>query len=406
MAKPGTPGTPTTPTALGGLRVLDLSRILAGPWCAMILGDLGAEVIKVESPGHGDDTRLFGPPFQDGESAYFQAANRNKKSLVVDLKSIEGQGIIRELAAGADVVIENFRNGQMEKFGLGLGDLRAANPKLITCSISGYGRESPMAERAGYDFMIQAESGLMSIIGEPDGDPMKVGVAISDLITGNNAAQAVLAALLARHNTGRGQHIDMALLDCQVAALANVASAYLMTGEAPDRQGNAHSAVAPYEPFKTADEPIALAIGNNRQFAALCEALGLIELASDPRYADNALRVKNRATLAPALEAVFITDGRDGWLQKLHAAGLPAGAIRTIDEVLESPEIAARGMIHDIDHPAMGKTKLLGSPLKLSGTPVIAPQAPPTLGQHTVEVLTGVLGWEQGKAEAYAERLG
>jgi crotonobetainyl-CoA:carnitine CoA-transferase CaiB-like acyl-CoA transferase len=263
-----------------------------------------------------------------------------------------------------------------------------------------------MAERAGYDFMIQAESGLMSIIGEPDGKPMKVGVAISDLITGNNAAQAVLAALLARHNTGCGQHIDMALLDCQVAALANVASAYLMTGEAPDRLGNAHAAVAPYEPFQTADEPIALAIGNNRQFATLCRVLGLEGLADDARYADNAGRVKNRDTLAPALTKVFKTDGRDAWLEKLHAAGLPAGAIRTVDEVLESPEIAARGMIHDIDHPAMGKTRLLGSPLKLSGTPVVPPQAPPTLGQHTVEVLMDALGWDRKKAEDYAARLG
>jgi crotonobetainyl-CoA:carnitine CoA-transferase CaiB-like acyl-CoA transferase len=392
-------------TALDGIRVLDLSRILAGPWCAMILGDLGAEVIKVENPGHGDDTRTFGPPFKDGESAYYLAANRNKKSLLCDLKSNEGRDIIRGLAADADVLVENFRFGQMEKFDLALDGLRAANPKLITCSISGYGRESPVAERAGYDFMIQAESGLMSIIGEPGGEPMKVGVAISDLITGNNAAQAVLAALLARHKTGRRQHIDLALLDCQVAALANVASAYLMTGEAPDRHGNAHAAVAPYEPFETVDEPIALAIGNNRQFETLCRVLGLDDLLDDPRYGDNASRVNNRVSLKPALEAVFKTDGRDAWLEKLHAAGLPAGAIRTVDEVLESPEIAARGLIREIDHPAMGKSRLMASPLKLSDTPVVEPKAPPMLGQHTVEVLTGVLGWQREKAEDYAKRL-
>ncbi len=392
-------------TALDGIRVLNLSRILAGPWCAMILGDLGAEVIKIENPGHGDDTRLFGPPFKDGESAYFLSANRNKKSLLCDLKSEEGQDILRGLASEADILIENFRFGQMEKFSLALSDLRAANPKLITCSIFGYGRESPVAERAGYDFMIQAESGLMSIIGEPDGEPMKVGVAISDLITGNNAAQAVLAALLARHDTGRGQHIDMALLDCQVAALANVASAYLMTGEAPERQGNAHAAVAPYEPFETAGEPIALAVGNNRQFETLCRVLGLDDMVDDPRYADNASRVKNRDTLKPALEVVFKTGVRDVWLEKLYAVGLPAGALRTIEEVLESPEIAARGLIREIDHPAMGKSKLMGSPLKLSDTPVVTPQAPPMLGQHTVEVLTGVLGWQRDKAKGYAERL-
>ena len=341
-------------TALDGIRVLNLSRILAGPWCAMILGDLGAEVIKIENPGHGDDTRLFGPPFKDGESAYFLSANRNKKSLLCDLKSEEGQDILRGLASEADILIENFRFGQMEKFSLALSDLRAA---------------------------------------------------ISDLITGNNAAQAVLAALLARHDTGRGQHIDMALLDCQVAALANVASAYLMTGEAPERQGNAHAAVAPYEPFETAGEPIALAVGNNRQFETLCRVLGLDDMVDDPRYADNASRVKNRDTLKPALEVVFKTGVRDVWLEKLHTVGLPAGALRTIEEVLESPEIAARGLIREIDHPAMGKSKLMGSPLKLSDTPVVTPQAPPMLGQHTVEVLTGVLGWQRDKAKGYAERL-
>jgi crotonobetainyl-CoA:carnitine CoA-transferase CaiB-like acyl-CoA transferase len=371
----------------------------------MILGDLGADVIKVENPGHGDETRTFGPPFKSGESAYYLAANRNKKSLLCDLKSKEGQDILRKLALKADVLIENFRFGQMKRFGLGLENLRQANSKLITCSISGYGRDSPLAERAGYDFMIQAESGLMSINGPPDGPPMKVGVAISDLITGNNAAQAVLAALLARHKTGLGQHIDLALFDCQIASLANVASAYLMTGEAPERQGNAHAAVAPYEPFETSDKPIALAVGNNRQFKTLCKLLKLNYLLHDPKYIDNASRVINHKSLKLVIEKVFKTNSCNAWLEKLHAGGIPAGAMRTVDEVLESPEVSARGLIKEVDHPIMGKTRLMASPLKLSGTPVIDPIAPPLLGQHTVEILTEVLNWPVDKAKNYAKSI-
>ena len=393
------------PAALDGIRVLDLSRILAGPWSAMVLGDLGAEVIKVENPQGGDDTRTFGPPFEAGESAYYMAFNRNKRSILADLKTGEGQGIVRRLAAKSDVLIENFRFGAMDKFNLGLDELRQANPRLVTCSISGYGRISPLAERAGYDFMIQAESGLMSIIGEPDGPPTKVGVAISDLITGANAVQAVLAALYHREKSGIGQHIDLALLDCQVAALANVAQAYLMTGEKPKRYGNAHQAVAPYEPFETADKPIALAVANDRQFRILCRELGLERLAEDPRYASNSARAENREPLVRELTAVFKTKGREEWLQKLHAAGLPAGAIRTVDEVLESPEIAARDMVRDVPHPAMGSARMLGSPLKLSATPTIEPFHPPTLGEHTVEVLVDVLGMTEAEAAAYAANL-
>ncbi len=398
MAKPA-------PGALDGVRVLDLSRILAGPWCAMVLGDLGADVIKVENPSGGDDTRLFGPPFEAGESAYFLTANRNKKSLLVDLKTAEGQGIVRELAMRSDVLIENFRAGALEKFDLGLDNLRKANRRLITCSISGYGRESPLRGRAGYDFMIQAESGLMSIIGEPDGPPMKVGVAIADLFTGNHAVQAVLAALIARERSGEGQAIDLALLDCSVAALANVAHAYLMTGRPPPRTGNAHAAVAPYEPFDTADKPIALAVGHDRQFKVLCKVLGLENLPGDARFASNADRVNNRLALKPLLAEVFRTNGRDHWLTVLHAAGLPAGAIRGVGEVLDSPELAARGMIAEVPHPALGKARLVASPLKLSATPVRAPVHPPTLGEHTFEMLTEVLGWEKEEARAYAARI-
>ena len=390
---------------LAGIRVLDMSRVLAGPWCTMILGDLGADVIKVENPVGGDETRDFGPPFEAGESAYYMSANRNKKSILADLKTEEGQGIVRRLAEKSDVLIENFRLGAMEKFGLRLEDLRQANPRLVTCSISGYGRMSPLAARAGYDFMIQAESGLMSITGEPDGPPFRVGVATADLTTGNNAAQAVLAALYAREKSGHGQHIDLALLDCQVAGLANIGAGYLMSGERPQRHANAHPNVAPYEAFETADEPIALTVANDRQFQKLCDLMGVEDLPSDPRFATNSKRAANRKELKPELETVFRTDGRDKWLEKLHAAGLPAGPIRTVDEALESPEIKAHGLIKEMSHPAMGTCRLVGSPLRLSGTPVVEPFHPPLLGEHTAEVLVDALGWDAKEAKAYAERV-
>ncbi len=398
MAKPNKP-------PLDGIRVLDMSRVLAGPWCAMILGDLGADVIKVENPRGGDETRDFGPPFEAGESAYYMSANRNKKSLLCDLGGGEGQGIVRRLAEKSDVLIENFRLGTMEKFGLALGDLREANPRLVTCSISGYGRESPLAARPGYDFMIQAESGLMSITGEPDGPPLRVGVATADLTTGNVAAQGVLAALLAREKSGRGQHIDLALLDCQVAGLANIGTGYLMSGKRPERHANAHPNVAPYEAFETADQPIALTVANDRQFRKLCDLMGVAELPGDPRFASNSKRAANRKELKPELEKVFKTKSRDAWLDEFYAAGLPAGPIRTVDEALDSPEIKAHGMIKEMPHPALGTCRLVGSPLRLSGTPVVEPFHPPLLGEHTAEVLVDVLGWDEAEAKDYAERV-
>jgi formyl-CoA transferase len=390
---------------LDGIRVLDLSRILAGPTAAMILGDLGADVVKVENPDGGDDTRTFGPAFEKGESAYFMSANRNKRSILADLKTEEGQGIVRALAQVSDVVIENYRFGTLEKFGLGLDAMRERNPRLVTCSVSGYGRESPLAQRAGYDFVIQAEGGLMSIIGAPDGPPYRVGVAIADLITGNNAAQAVLAALYSREKTGKGQHVDMALLDCQVAALSNVAASYLMDGRKPGRYGNAHPAVAPYQLFETKDEPIALAVGNDRQFRTLCKLLGLDALAKDPRFATNAARLKHVAALVPPIAVKFQTAGREHWMKKLHAAGLPAGAIRTVDQVLDSPEVRARGMVEEMPHPALGTARLVASPLKLSETPVRESFHAPMLGEHTAEVLIEALGWTAADATNYAARL-
>ena len=372
----------------------------------MVLGDLGCDVIKVENPDGGDDTRHFGPPFRDGVSAYNMAFNRNKRGIVADFKSEEGQAVVRALAACSDVLIENYRFGTMEKFCLGLDGLRAENPKLITVSISGYGRGSPMAERAGYDFMIQAESGLMSITGEPDGPPVRVGVSIADMLTGHNAAQAVLAALIARGKSGHGQHIDMALFDSTVTALSNVASAYLMDGKTPERHGAAHPSVAPYQPYTTKDHPLALAIANNGQFRTLCKAIGREDLIENALYLTNGLRAENRVALAAELETVFKTAGRDAWLEKLHAVGLPAGAVRTVDEALESPEAKAHELVREVPHPTLGTARILASPIRLSETPVVDPTAPPELGQHTVEVLTGVLGWDKAKAADYAKRLG
>ncbi len=390
------------PGPLDGIRVLDFSRVLAGPWCAMMLGDLGAQVIKVESP-EGDDIRHFGPPFQAGESAYFQVANRNKKSIVLDLKTEDGQRIARDLALKSDVLVENLRRGAMEKYGLGYDDLRPDNPGLVYCAVSGYGRTGPMADRAGYDFLIQAESGLMSIIGDEDQEPMKVGAAVTDLVAGQDGAAAVLAALYHRKDTGQGQFVDVALLDSALTLLGNQASDYLMTGKRPKRRGNDHPSVVPYRPFETADHPLALAIGADRQFRKLAVILGRPELADDPRFATNGARADNRGALYDVMEAVLATRKRDDWLAELLAAGLPAGAIRTVDEVLEAPEVKARDMVVEVDHPTIGPERIVGSPLKLSETPVTVRSAPPTLGQHTAEVLRDVLGWDEDRAEAFAE---
>lgn len=365
--------------ALDGIKVLDLSRVLAGPWCAMVLGDLGADVIKIESP-EGDDVRHFGPPFKNGESAYFMVAGRNKRSVVCDLKTEDGQALVKRLALTADILVENFRKGTLEKFGLDPVELRKENPGLIVCSVSGYGRTGEMSERAGYDFVIQAESGLMSIIGDEDTEPMKVGAAVTDIVAGQYATQGVLAALYHRERTGEGQDVDISLLDGAVTLLANQAAAYLMTGERPPRLGNDHPTVCPYRPFETADYPIALAIGANRQFRKLCAAMGHAELADDPRYATNPARVENRKSLYEILEATFLTKTRDAWLAALHAEGLPAGAIRTVDQVMEAPELEERGVVTTVEHQTAGTVRIVASPIKLSKTPARVYFAPRPLG--------------------------
>lgn len=380
---------------LSGIRVLDLSRVLAGPWCTQTLADLGAEVWKIEAPGNGDDTRGWSPPDVDGESTYFMCANRSKASIAVNLKHPEGQRIVRELAREADVLVENYRLGALDAFGLSYDDLSALNPGLIYCSISGYGRTGPRAAEAGYDFVIQAESGLMSITGEPDGAPMKLGVAITDLVTGMNGVQAILAALLARARTGRGQHIDLALLDGAVSVLANVGAGYLAAGQAPRRLGNAHPTVVPYQIFATRDGSFALAVGNDAQFARLCGLVGHPEWRDDPAYATSRARVLNRERLIPALERIFAGEDTAHWLATVRAAGIPAGAVRSVNEALDAPEISARGLVADTPDARHGTLRLLRSPLRLAGTPPREPAAPPRLGEHTAQVLSRVLALDQ-----------
>lgn len=378
---------------LAGFRVLDLSRVLAGPYCTMLLGDLGAEVIKVERPGAGDDTRAWGPPFAAGESAYYLCANRNKKSITVNLKSADGQEIIRRLACVSDVLVENFKVGELAQLGLGYERLRELNPELVYCSITGYGQSGPDKDLPGYDFIIQGRGGVMSITGAPDGEPMKVGVAIVDITAGLFAASAIQAALLARARTGRGQAIDIALLDAQVAWLANVASNYLVSGRPPGRFGNAHPTIVPYQTFQARDGSFCLAVGNDGQWRELCRVLGCPALADDPRFATNPARVQHRDVLVPALQEIFLTKDVNYWLRELTPAGVPCGPVQTIDQVFADHQVLARDMVWTVPHPTAGTVRLPGSPLKLSETPVTCRTPPPLLGEHTDQVLTSLLGY-------------
>ena len=392
---------------LEGIRVVDLTRALAGPYCTMMLGDLGADVIKVERPGRGDESRGWGPPFvgepygpYPGESAYFIATNRNKRSITVNLKSPEGQEIVQGLAGVSDVLVENFRTGVLDKMGLGYDDLRAKNSRLIYCSISGYGRTGPYAERPGYDFVIQAEGGMMGITGPEEGPPSRVGVPIVDITAGMFSCSAILAALHARGSTGEGQLVDRSLLDAQVALLTKVGSNYLVGGADPRRLGNAHPNIAPYEAFQARDRWFALAAANERQWATLCTLLGQPEMEKDPRFATNELRVANRPALLADLNRVFVTRDADDWLDELRQAGLPCGPINDIPDVFRHPQAESRDLILEADHPTAGQVRMAGFPYRLSGTPAVVSRPPPLLGQHTGEVLSEILGYsDQALAE-------
>ncbi|MDP7428109.1 MAG: CaiB/BaiF CoA-transferase family protein [Alphaproteobacteria bacterium] len=388
---------------LAHIRVLDLSRILAGPWATQILADLGAEVIKVERPGQGDDTRTWGPPFlkdADGkettDSAYYLAVNRGKKSLTLDLASPQGQDLVRQLAAKSNVLVENYKTGGLAKYGLGYEDLKALNPGPVYCSITGFGQDGPYAKRAGYDYLLQAMGGMMSITGPADGEPgagpLRVGVALIDIITGMYSATAILAALNHLERTGEGQYIDMALMDSATALLANQGMNYLISGRSPGRSGNSHPNVAPYQPFETADGWIIVAIGNDNQFGRYCRLIGRPEMADDERFKRNQGRIENRAELIPPIEAAMRQRSSADWLAALEAEGIPGGPINELDQVFADPQVQHRGMNIELPHALAGDVPLIASPIKLSQTPVSYSHAPPTLGEHSEAVLADVLG--------------
>jgi formyl-CoA transferase len=396
------------PGPLAGIRVLDLTRVLAGPWAGQNLADLGAEVIKVERPKKGDDSRAFGPPWlkdaggrDTAESAYFACANRGKKSLTLDLAHPQGQAIARELAARSDVLLENFKYGDLDRYGLGYAQLREVNSGLIYCSVTGFGHTGPWRERPGYDFMIQGMGGLMSITGErddrPGGGPQKAGIPIADLITGMYASIAVCAALAHRAKSGAGQHIDMALLDSLVAVLANQGANYLATGTPPGRLGNDHPNIAPYQVLKTSDGAVIVACGNDNLFRKFCEVAGCPELPGDPRFATNGKRVANRAELTSILSGLMAKRSMQDWLAALEAAGVPCGPINDLAQVFAEPQAVARGLKMELPHPSAGKVSLVRSPMRFSRTPLEHGVPPPTLGQHTEEVLRGFLGKSEGE---------
>ncbi|GLK87459.1 CaiB/BaiF CoA transferase family protein [Pseudomonas turukhanskensis] len=400
--------------ALSHLRVLDLSRVLAGPWAGQILADLGAEVIKIERPGVGDDTRAWGPPFlkdaageNTSEAAYYLSANRNKQSVTVDFTQPEGQRLVRELAMQSDILLENFKVGGLAAYGLDYASLKAINPRLIYCSITGFGQYGPYAKRAGYDFMIQGLGGLMSLTGKPDdeagGGPVKVGVALTDILTGLYSTVAVLAALAHREQGGSGQHIDMALLDVQVACLANQAMNYLTTGNAPKRLGNAHPNIVPYQDFPTADGDFILTVGNDGQFRKFCEVAGHAEWADDPRFANNKQRVANRAVLIPLIRQATVFKTTAEWVAALEQAGVPCGPINDLAQVFADPQVLARGLRVDVPHSLGGTLPQVASPIRLSETPVEYRQAPPLLGEHTEAVLQRLLGLQAEQIAALRE---
>jgi crotonobetainyl-CoA:carnitine CoA-transferase CaiB-like acyl-CoA transferase len=387
---------------LSHIRVLDLSRVLAGPWAGQNLADLGAEVIKVERPKFGDDSRTYGPPWvkdKEGrdtqDSAYFTSANRGKKSITLNISKPEGQDLVRELARVSDVLIENYKYGDLARYGLAYEDLKQVNPRLIYCSVTGFGQTGPYREHPGYDFMIQGMGGMMSVTGEPDGapggGPQRAGVPVADIITGMYATIAISAAIAHRAETGIGQHLDLALLDSQIALLAYQNTNYFATGKPPKRIGNLHPNIVPYQPFKTADGNVILACGNDNLFRKFCEAAGCTELAEDPRFAGNGRRVENRSELTRLLQAVFARRGTKEWVELLEAAGVPNGPINDVAQVFEEPQVKARGIRVELDHPIAGRLPTVASPMRFSATPIEYKLAPPMLGQHTEEVLRGLL---------------
>ncbi|MBK1779665.1 CoA transferase [Advenella sp. WQ 585] len=383
---------------LEGIKVLDLSRVLAGPWCSQNLADLGADIIKVERPETGDDTRAWGPPYlkdaqgnDTSEAAYYLSANRNKRSIAIDIASEEGSKLVRELAKSCDILVENFKVGGLKKYGLDYDSIKEINPKLIYCSITGFGQTGPMAKDPGYDFIIQGMGGLMSITGErddlPGGGPQKAGVAVTDLMTGMYATIGILGALQERNKSGLGQHIDVALLDSHIAMLANQNLNYMTSGVAPKRAGNAHQNVVPYQVFASNDGHLIVAVGNDRQFVAYSNAIGRPDLAQDPAYITNSSRLKNRNALIAILEQIMLTDTRDNWLARLNAAGVPCGPINTINQVFEMPQVKAREIWKTVPHPIAGVAPTTANPIKFSATPIQYRMAPPLLGQHTEEIL-------------------
>ena len=380
------------PGPLHDIRVLDLSRVLAGPYAAMTLGDLGADVIKIEQPGEGDETRAWGPPWAGGESAYYLSVNRNKRGITLNLKTEGGRRVFLDLVRRGDVLIENFKRGTLERMGLDDETLWAANPRLIHASITGFGPVGPYADYPGYDFVVQAMAGIMSITGEPEGEPMKVGVAIVDITAGLFTMGAVLAALHTRQETGRGQRIDVSLLESALAWLANVGSNYLVSGEEPKRYGNAHPNIVPYQSFHAKDRPLALAVANPRQFRRFCELAGRPELADDPRYATNADRLAHRAELVAQIQALIEQRTADEWLRLLNDNGIPAGPINTVSQAFADPQVQALGIVHALPHPTAGEIRVVGPPFRFTETPAAPRSAPPLLGEHTEDVLRDVLG--------------
>ncbi len=380
-------GSPNAAGPLAGIRVLDVTRALSGPFATMVLGDLGADVIKVEDVWHGDDTRRWGPPFQGDDAAYFLSVNRNKRGLAVNLKTPEGRDIVRRLALASDIVMENFRPGTAARLGLEYGELARQNPRLIYASISGYGQTGPSAPLPGYDAVAQAVSGMMSVTGEPDGEPVRSGTSLADVGGGMWALIGILAALHARQASGQGQLVDVSLLDGQVAWLTYVAGKYFATGVTPGRHGSAHESLTPYQVLPTADAPLMVAVGSDGLWQRFTEATGLGDLAGDPRYATNPDRVRNRDTLIPRITQALAARGCAEWTDLLNAAGVPAGPVNTVPAALEHPQVAAREMVTEIEHPVAGPLKMLGSPIKLSAQPTAIRRPPPTLGQHTDEIL-------------------